>query len=60
MRFELYRRLGLRGRFWRWRLRAANGEIVASGEDYRNRADADHAIGLVQHSGGAPVVVLEA
>lgn len=29
---------------WRWRLRAANGETIASGEGYRNRADCDHAI----------------
>lgn len=55
MYFELYRRTTLRGRRWRWRLRAGNHEIVAQGEDYRNRADCEHAIGLVQHSGGAPV-----
>ncbi|MEO5605589.1 MAG: DUF1508 domain-containing protein [Novosphingobium sp.] len=57
MHFELYRSLTLLGRQWRWRLRAGNGEIIASGEGYHNRADAEHAIGLVQHSASAPVCV---
>lgn len=48
MYFELYRSVTLRGRCWRWRLRAANHEIIAAGEDYHNRADAEHAISLVQ------------
>lgn len=26
---------------WRWRLRAANGEIVATGESYTRREDAE-------------------
>ena len=26
---------------WRWRLKAANGEIVASGEGYGSRSDAE-------------------
>ena len=29
---------GLRG--WRWRLRAANGEIISTGEAYTRRRDA--------------------
>lgn len=60
MRFEIYREgnglqglaaivagQGTRGQ-WRWRLRGDNGETIASGEDYVNRADCDHAIGLVK------------
>jgi uncharacterized protein YegP (UPF0339 family) len=43
MRYELYRA----GDGWRWRLRAANGEIVAAGESYRNRDDCIHAVGLL-------------
>jgi uncharacterized protein YegP (UPF0339 family) len=42
MRFEVYRgRRGIFGRTqWRWRLRAANGKIIAdSAESYNNRAD---------------------
>jgi uncharacterized protein YegP (UPF0339 family) len=32
---------------WRWRAQAANNEIVAHGEAYENKADAQHAIDLV-------------
>ena len=44
MKFELYQDAQ---KYWRWRLKAANGEIVASGEGYVNRADAEHAVNLV-------------
>lgn len=54
MHFELYQSFSLKGRRWRWRLRAANGRIVAQGEDYHNRADAEHAIGLIRRSASAP------
>lgn len=50
MRFILYRRLSLSGWQWRWQLKAGNGEIIASGEGYRDKADARHAIKLVQGS----------
>jgi uncharacterized protein YegP (UPF0339 family) len=33
---------------WRWRLRAANHEIIASGESYVNEAGCDNAINLVK------------
>ena len=34
---------------WRWRLRAANNEIIAdSGEGYRNKSDCLAAINLVK------------
>jgi uncharacterized protein len=33
---------------WRWRLKAANHEIVASGESYWNETDCDNAINLVK------------
>ena len=33
---------------WRWRLRAANNEIIAHGESYKNKADCLHAIDLVK------------
>lgn len=49
MKFEVYSTLTLKGRRWRWRLRAANGRKVAhSGEDYHNRADAVSAVVLVK------------
>ena len=43
------------GKFY-WHLKAANGEIVANGETYSNKADCDHAIGLVKLSKDAPVI----
>lgn len=42
---------------WRWRLRAANGEPIASGEAYRNEADCLHAIALVQSTNHMTPVV---
>lgn len=42
---------------WRWRLRAANGRIIAdSGESYKNRVDCLHAIELLKGVTGATVV----
>ena len=40
---------------WRWRLRAANNETIASGEGYVNKADCLHVISLVKQSHSAPV-----
>ena len=40
---------------WRWRLRAANHEPIASGEGYRNKSDCLHAVNLVKQSANAPV-----
>ena len=42
---------------WRWRLKAANGRIIAdSGEGYKNESDCFDDIRLVQNSKDAPVV----
>lgn len=51
MRFEIYRRLTLVGKRWFWRLKAENHEIIASGEGYRNLADAENAVRLVKSTG---------
>lgn len=53
MKFKVYKD---KQGFWRWRLRAANNEIIASGEAYENKADCLHAISLVKASKDAPVV----
>jgi len=46
--FEIYKDAS--GEF-RWRLRAKNGRIIAnSGDGYKNKADAEHAIGLVKNA----------
>jgi uncharacterized protein YegP (UPF0339 family) len=41
--------------YWRWNLKASNGQIIASGEGYVNKTDCLHAIGLVQSSASAKV-----
>lgn len=55
MRFQTFRRLTLKGFRYFWHLKAGNGEIIAHGEGYHNKADALHAIELVQGSGIAVV-----
>jgi uncharacterized protein YegP (UPF0339 family) len=35
---------------WRWRLKAANHEILAQGESYVNRRDCEHAVGLLKQT----------
>lgn len=44
MKFEMYK--DPRGQF-RWRLKAANGEIIAQGESYVNKIDCQKAVGMV-------------
>jgi uncharacterized protein YegP (UPF0339 family) len=44
-KFEIYRDAG--GEY-RWRLRADNNEVVASGEGYRSRDDCEHAVQLIK------------
>ncbi len=46
-RFTVYRTLTLGGIRWRWRLRAGNGEIIASGQAYKRKADALRAVALL-------------
>jgi uncharacterized protein len=43
---------------WRWRLKAANHEIIASGESYWNEKDCDHAINLVKGTTASTPVYL--
>jgi uncharacterized protein YegP (UPF0339 family) len=45
---ELYKD---KGGEWRWRLKATNGQIIAtSGEGYKSRSNADRAIDTVIHA----------
>ena len=53
MKFEVYR--DNKGE-WRWRLKAANGEIIAvSSEGYVRKSDCERSIGLVKSASSAPV-----
>ena len=53
MKFKVYRD----GTQWRWRLRAANGEIIAHGESYKNKTDCLAVVELVKKSSTAAVEV---
>lgn len=56
IRFQLYRS-GLIRKEWRWRMRAANGRIIAdSGEGYRNKADCIAAIDLIREGAAGAAV----
>lgn len=49
MKFEIYTKTTWLGRReWRWRLRARNGEIVASGEGYTSKRRCVEAVELIQ------------
>ena len=52
MYFEIYQDASYQ---WRWRLKAANHEIIASGESYRDKRNCIHAVNLVKQSHSAPV-----
>lgn len=56
MKFEVFPRATVRGRRWYWRLVAANGEIIAASQGYRNRVDALHAVDLVRSVGPSTTV----
>ena len=45
MYFEIYKDSS---NLWRWRLKAANYEIIAQGESYYNKTDCLKAISLVK------------
>lgn len=58
MTFELYKDVAGQ---WRWRLKAANGEVVATsgGDGYHNKGDCADSIGLVMtHARNAQLVDL--
>lgn len=44
MKFEMYKDVQSQHR---WRLKAANGEIIASGEAYHNRQDCINAVNII-------------
>lgn len=56
MYFEIYQVISLStgllggggGGDWRWRLKAANHKIIASGQGYTNKSDCEHAINLMK------------
>lgn len=55
MTFEIYRS-GFFRREWRWRMRARNGEIVATGEGYQSRGGALHCIDLIRNEAAQAVI----
>lgn len=57
MTFELFQRRTLFGKRWYFRLKAKNGEIVATSEAYHNFKDADDTVGLIMASAAFAKVV---
>lgn len=55
MEYQIYRTLTLLGRRWRWRLVAANGRIIASGESFNSYAACVDSVDLFRASANAPV-----
>lgn len=49
--YEVYKS----GAYWRWRFKANNHEIIASGESYYNKSDCLHAVELMKGSWNASV-----
>ncbi len=47
MQYEIYPVTVNGAKQWRWRLRASNNLIIASGESYHNKADCVHVVNLV-------------
>ena len=55
--FEIYRDIA---REFRWRLRAKNGQIIASGEGFKTKRACKASIELVRAFAGGPVKELNA
>lgn len=55
MYFEIYESSGK----FRWRLKAANHEIVATGQGYKDKASALHAVELVKAGTNSTTLVKE-
>jgi uncharacterized protein YegP (UPF0339 family) len=54
MKFHIYK--DYKGE-WRWRLKAANGRVLAdSGESYTTKQACHEGVELVRGAGGSPVV----
>ena len=55
-RFEIYKSTGKTGGF-RWRLRANNGEVVASGQGYKTKASCKKGIESIKRTAAKAQVV---
>lgn len=60
MKFEVYKKRTFRGARWFWRLKAGNGETIASGEGYKNKMDCLHCVNLVKTASEADISVINA
>lgn len=55
-KFEIYKSTGKTGGF-RWRLRANNGEVVASGQGYKTKASCKKGIASIKRTAAKAQVV---
>lgn len=47
LKVETHSRIGLLGRRYYWRVRHDNGEVMASGQPYKDARDRDHAVDVL-------------
>ena len=57
MKFEVFRRLTMRGWKWYFRLRARNGKTVAQSEGYSRKIDAVQTVQSIKESAAQARVV---
>ena len=58
MKIEIFSRIGLRGRRWYFRIKAANGEIIAQSEAYTRKESAVGTAQLIRQNVATAEVVL--
>lgn len=47
-KFEIFSRIGIRGRRWYFRMKAPNGEIIAQSEGYKRIEDAQKTVQVIK------------
>lgn len=54
MKFEYWQ--SAKNNAWYWHLKSSNGQIIANGEGYVNKADCLHVISIIQSGASGAVV----
>ena len=58
-KFEIFSRIGIRGRRWYFRFVAANGQIMAQSEGYTRKENAEKAVqSIKRQAAGSHTVVI--
>lgn len=57
-KFEIYSRIGIRGRRWYFRYRAPNGEIMLQSESYTRKENAQKAVQSIKRTASSSQTVM--